>query len=35
MYNEQIEQLINAALADGVLMEKENPTIYFKIPCIK
>lgn len=27
MYNEQIEALISAALADGVLTEKEKPQI--------
>lgn len=30
MYNEQIEQLINAALADGVLTEKEKQVLFKK-----
>ena len=28
MYNEKIEQLINAALADGVLTEKEKQVLF-------
>lgn len=30
MYNEQLEQLIDAALADGVLTEKEKQILFKK-----
>ena len=32
MYNEQIESLITAALADGVLTEKEKQILFSTVP---